>query len=566
MKWNRKIFSWIPVIIFMFIAVSFRWYRTSTEYHYLLSGSDGPYFPLQVRSLFEHGRLAFPDMPLLFIIGAFVAKLFFFLHLGTVNECVLMAVRFIDTVLPPLTAIPVFCIARLLSKDLGQIRLSFYLLVAFSILSFTPLYLFSFQLQKNGLATLFIFSYLYFVIRILAHEGRSNYFKAFIVLLLCALTHFGSFGFLVFISLLLFIIWYWVQDINSRREFFTILSWVVVVFILLFSVIAVFDYSRFLRIFHVPLKLFEAPVLLFALQGQNYVLNGSTLLILLAMNLLTFLGIVVLIWRRKSIDRYKYLLGLAMALSTIFISNPLLGLEWASRLFMLAYIPIIILYFILYGNYFSYWFQGTSLFVFSALLFVSIGTSIFDKSPMTMDYSSFKELQQMRVQNIFQKGDAIVARQSLRILSNWVFEVKGVDKYLLTKDEYSKYHAVFLLRQIKGRNPNARGSEPKLGDSVMVVYKGMHFEVFQLTSNAQLPKNPEKIFKGIRGTIVKVDGKKAIIRDTKSDKLRTIFYDPNNEKFPKLRAGMKVEVNGEWIAFSLDIWADTIKEIDQFDQ
>ena len=159
MKWNAKIYTWIPVIVFMVTAVFIRWYRTAAAYHYLLAGSDGPYFPLQVRSLVEQGRLAFPDMPLLFVFGALVAKLFFFLHLGTIDECVLMAVRSIDTILPPLSAIPVFYIAKEFSKEQGTIQLSHYALIAFSILSFTPLFLCSFQLQKNGLAVLFIFFY-----------------------------------------------------------------------------------------------------------------------------------------------------------------------------------------------------------------------------------------------------------------------------------------------------------------------------------------------------------------------------------------------------------------------
>jgi len=159
---NKQFEQWIPVFVFIAIAIAFRFYRTSNENHYLLAGSDGPYLPLQVRSLFEHCKLAFPDMPLLFVLCALVAKLFYFLHLGTVNECVLLAVRFIDTSLPPLTAIPVFFIAKELYKEELKIKFSNYFLVAFSILSFTPLYIFSFQLQKNGLATILIFSYLFF--------------------------------------------------------------------------------------------------------------------------------------------------------------------------------------------------------------------------------------------------------------------------------------------------------------------------------------------------------------------------------------------------------------------
>lgn len=562
---NKQFKQWIPVIIFIVIAIVFRFYRTSTENHYLLAGSDGPYLPLQVRSLFEYYKLAFPDMPLFFALCTIVAKLFYFLQLGTVNECVLMSVRFIDTLIPPLTAIPVFLITKELCKEYTKIKFSNYLLVAFSILSFTPIFIFSFQLQKNGLATLLIFTYLYYALKIIAQENKSDFIKATIVLFLCVFTHFGSFGFLVFLTLLTFIIWYLVQKNKFNTQSFKKILGLVAVLIFSFSLIALFDYSRFLRIVNVPYKLFEAPVLLFALAGQNFVLNGSNLIILIAMNLLAIIGVVVLIRQRKQIEKYKYITGLSMAICTIFLSNPLLGLEWASRLFMLAYIPVTVLYIVLYSFSANNWFKIPTISIFSILLFISFGTSLFDKSPMAMDKSSFKELQQMQDKNLFLKSDAIVARQSLRILSNWVFNVKGVDKYLLTKDEFNKYSSVYLLKQLKGRNPLARGSEPSLGDSVLSIYKGEHFEVFKLTSNSQLPTKPEKIFKGIRGIIHNIVGNKVSITDIKTNKTRTIYYEAHNEKFPKLNVGMKVEVNGEWLPFSIDINAETIKEIDKFD-
>jgi hypothetical protein len=562
---NKQFKQWIPVFIFIAIAIAFRFYRTSNENHYLLAGSDGPYFPLQVRSLFEHCKLAFPDMPLLFVLCTLVAKLFYFLHLGTVNECVLLAVRFIDTSLPPFTAIPVFLIAKELCKEDLKIKFSNYFLVAFSILSFTPLYIFSFQLQKNSLATILIFTYLFFLLKIITSEKKSDLIKAIVVLILCAFTHFGSFGFLVFITITTFLVWLLTQKNIFKNHTFKILLSLVAVLIVSFSLIAFFDFTRFLRLINVPFKLFEAPVLLFALAGQNFVLNGSNLIILIAMNLLSIIGIIVLVRRRKLIDKNKYIIGLSMAICTIFLSNPMLGLEWASRLFMLAYIPATILYLILYNITDNKWFKIPTLFVFSFLLFISFGTSLFDKSPMTMDENSFRELQQMNDKNIFLESDAIVARQSLRILSNWVFNAKGVDKYLLTKNEYNKYTSVYLLKQLKGRNPNAKGSEPSLGYSVLSVYKGEHFEVFRLTSNAQLPTKPEKIFKGIKGTINNITENKLFITDIKTNKTRTIYYDIHNEQFSKLKVGMKVEVNGEWLPFSIDIKADTIKELDKFD-
>lgn len=560
-KWK----NWLPVFIFIAIAIVFRFYRNSTANYYLLAGSDGPYLPVQVKSIFEHYRLAFADMPLLFVLCALIAKFLFLMHIGTEHECILMSVRLVDTILPPLAAIPVFNIAKELISNNIKSKFLNYFLVAFAILNFTPLFLFSFQLQKNGLAAIFIFSYLYYVIKIIKYHQRIDIIKAIIALVLCLLTHFGSFGLLLFISMTILLFWYLAgrkkTGINAIKNTIGIF----VIFFAALFLIAILDYSRFTRILHVPLKLFEAPALLFALNGQNFILHGPTLFILLSMNLLAITGLIFLFNNRHNIEGYKKIAGLALATCALLLSNPLLGLEWASRLFMITYIPITIFYLIIYNSISNKWLKILTIPVFVFLFILSIATSAFQKTYMAIDSASFLELQQMKDKHFVLKNDAIVARQSLRILSNWVFESKGIDQYLLTKDEFNKYAGVYLLKQIKGKNPFARGGEPSVGDSIRLVYKGEHFELYRMTSNAQLPVKAEKIFKGVRGTIQSIEGNKILITDFKTQKIREVQYDPGNTSFPKLFKGMKVEINGEWKPFSLTIDAETIKEVNNFD-
>lgn len=562
---TKKIRNLLPVFIFVAIAIAFRFYRNSTENHYLLAGSDGPYLPVQVKSLFDHYRLAFADMPLLFVICATIAKLLFFFKLGTENECILTSIRFVDTVLPTLAAFPVFYIAQELFNKNIKAKISNYILVAFSILSITALFLFSFQLQKNGLATIFIFSYLYYVLKILKYKKREDVIKLMIIIFLCLITHFGSFGLILFISLVTLLFGLLFKENKQQPISLKNFAVIAAIFIAAFTLIAIIDFTRFIRIMNVPLKIFEAPVLLFALDGQNFVLKGLNLFVVIAMNLLAIVGLIFTIRNRKQLETYKLIFGTALSLCTIFLSSPFLGLEWASRLFMLAYIPITILYLIIYNSTASKWLKLSTLTVFVFHLILSIGISTFEKTYMAMDNASFLELRKIKDKNIFSKNDAIVARQSLRILSNWIFETKGVDKYLLTKKEFSKYPNVYLIKQIKGRNPHARGNEPNMGDSTLLVYKGEHFEIYKLTSNSQLPDKIEKIFKGIKGTIESFSGNTILAVDVKTNKIREIEYDSNNISFPKLFKGMKVEINGQWKPFSLTIVAETIKEINKFE-
>ena len=69
----------------------------------LLPGLDGAYYWVQVRSVLERQTLAFSDLPLIFWVQAAVAKFF-----GDVQ----LAVRISDAVLPALSAIPIYLIAR----------------------------------------------------------------------------------------------------------------------------------------------------------------------------------------------------------------------------------------------------------------------------------------------------------------------------------------------------------------------------------------------------------------------------------------------------------------------
>ena len=562
---RQKLISWLPVIAFIVIAIIIRLYRTSTANHYLLAGSDGPYFPLQVKFLLEHYHLAFSDMPLLFTLGALFSKILYFLHIGNENECILFSIRFIDVFLPPLSAIPVFLIAKELINKNVKPTFASYLIVAFAILNFTPLFIFSFQLQKNGFAVFFVFLYIYYIIKTLKYENRSDIIKAIIVLILCALTHFGSFGILIFVTLIIFIFWIFSNN-NKRNLLFTKkLLLVTATFGLIFSLIAFFDFTRFLRIVHLPLKIFEAPVILFALKGQNILFHGQRLIILVLTNLLAIQGIILILRNRSVMDKYKVIIGLSFAICSIFLSNPFLGLEWAKRLFTMAYIPLAVLYLIIFSTISSRWIKLPTAFAFLLLLFVSFISALFQKPEISISKEAFVEFQQLNNKISFKTNDVIVSRQDLRLLANWTFQTKGVSDYLLTKAEFDKYNSVYFINQINGTNPFNSDTRKPIPNNYSIVYRGNYFEVYKIINNNNLPTEPQKIFKGIRGTIVENSENKLLVKDYKTGNIRTVLIKNIKQRLVNIRNGIKVEINGEWTPFSLTIDAETIKEIASFD-
>lgn len=574
---KKQLFPWWPVFILILMAIAIRAYITSSPYHYILAGADGPYMLLQTRSMLEHFRLAIPDMPLLFALGAGLAKILQWLHIATEGESVLLSVRIVDALLPPLAAIPVFLIGREIwdtgkhgdgmSEKLGDERseksgvlsgIPFYLMVCYAVLNFTPLVIFSYQLQKNALATVWVFLFLYYVIRLIKYTDKNDFIKALIVLAFCAFTHFGSFGILLFFSLVIKIWWFANTEKGYRKSVLKNAWMAGLAFLAILIFLIVRDPARFQRLVSIPLKLFEGPVLLFALAGQNFLLKGFTLIVVGISNLLAVVAIIIIFRNRKSMDRVSMNFGYAMSLCTILLASPLLGLEWANRLFMLAYIPLVVLYMIVFNVIENKWFRVRLSMLFVGLISLSLMNALFSKPPMSISENAYKSFRNLGI--LFIQSDVIVGRQDLRLLGSWEHRTKGVPQYMLTKDEFTKYHAVYFIRQVSGKNPGLRDPEPEIPVNASPVYHDEYFEVFRLNDSKGLRAEKLKPFRGVRGIVVEVIGQEAKVKDEKSGIIKTIHLPKDHLQ---LSPGMKVEINGSWRPFSLTIDAETIQVIDK---
>jgi hypothetical protein len=315
---------------------------------------------------------------------------------------------------------------------------------------------------------------------------------------------------------------------------------------------------------NIPFKIFEAPVILFALNGQNFVLRGQTLIIVILTNLLAIQGIILILCHRLDMGKYKVITGLSFATCSLFLSNPFLGLEWANRLFMMAYIPLTVLYLIIFSAISTKWIRIPTAFAFIFLLAISFASALFGKRLISISKEAFAEFRQINNKVIFERNDAVVSRQDLRLLANWTFHTKGVSNYLLTKNEFGKYNAVYFIQQIKGTNPSLRDTRIPIPGNYSKIFTGDYFEVYKINDNTNLPTEPQKIFKGVKGTIVEISNKKILVKDYKTNKIRTVFTNEIATDLLNIHNGMKVEINGEWIPFSLSLDAVTIKEVKSF--
>lgn len=552
-----KALAWLPVIIVM-IAAAWTHYTVNSTINYLLLGGDGPYYPLQVRSLLEHQRLAYPDMPLLFIAEGMLAALLNFFGIASYNDCIILAIKTIDVAIPPLAAIPVF----LMSKELRipGIRSGFlnYLLVAFSVINLTTVGAFSNGLQKNAVAVVWIFLYLYFLIRLIDRKQKKDALYAGLVLVLCAFTHFGSCSLLIFISLLTGISWllYNKQAITSLNV--KKISIPLVTILVLLAVIAYYDTGRFHRLMSIPFKVFEFPVFLLMANGFG-IENFLSPIHLLFTNFLALIGVFLLIANRKKMEKERKLIAWAMVAAAFFLASPLLGLEWANRLYIISYIPVVVLYVILFNSITSKWAKVIPASAFSLFVFLCLVSRPSNKECITQE--SYEEFVQLKHHIKFHEQDAIIGRQDLRILGSWEFRTKSIVEYLFKKEDFAKYHAVYVIRQLKGSNfpPGRFRGDARVPNNSIKVYSGQCFELYRLKSGEGWKGGKGKASKG-HGIILALTPKYLLLQNDQGFR-RTIELTPQTLTDTPLRTGLSVEVWGNWKPFSLDVVAESIREL-----
>jgi hypothetical protein len=556
-SFGSRALAWLPVILLMIVAAWMR-YSTNANVNYLLVGGDGPYYPLQVRSLLEHQKLAYPDMPLLFVIEAMLAAILNFFDTASYKDCIIMAVKATDALLPPLAAIPVFLISRELRTPGIKSGFLSYLLVAFSVINLTTTGAFSNGLQKNAVAVIWIFLYLYFLIRLIRHERKKDAYYAGVTVLLCALTHFGSCVLLIFMSVLTGISWLLYNKQVLKSLTWKKISILLVVILVPLSVIAYYDPGRFQRLMAIPLKVFEFPVALLMMNGFG-IENFLSPIHLLLTNFLALLALFLLIANRKKTDRQHKLIAVAMIAAAFFLASPFLGLEWANRLYIISYIPIVVLYMILFNSLISKWAKVIPAVVLTPLVLLCLFARQGNTACITPE--SYQELVQLKNQVKFNENDALIGRQDLRILGSWEFRTKSIVDYLFKKEDFARYHAVYVIRQLKGSNfsPGRFRGDARIPDNSVKVYAGPCFELYRLKSGEGWQGGKGKPSKA-HGIILAMTSNYLILQNDQGLR-RTVELRSNTVLEATLKRGMSVEVWGNWKPFSLNVVAESIREL-----
>ncbi len=553
--------DFLAVLLLYLVSVFLRMYGKSIAF-FLVGGADGPFYPVQVKSILEKGILAFPDLPLVFWLTAGLAK---FLSSFSIQEPVLSAVWLVDGLLPPLAIFPGWLLTRAILKSGREEKLiAFFpalIPVAFCVFNHTSLIIFSSQLEKNAIAIAPVLAALLFLFRWYVSGMRSADARlAAFWLFVCGITHFGSFCILSSFILILYLV-NWMSDRSSGlSRFIQTQSFLLLGLFSVLTILLLLDRDRFMRLMSFPLRVFERPSILVFLNSGIASIPGFGPK-LFSLFLLIMLG-VFLFQTRKEFSRRKRQFGLSLWLLGMALASPLNGIEWANRLAFMAFVPSIgLLGFVFSVKNAPLWkwcFGGISM------LFMAVNILVLFSIPLQTAISeeALTEFQQIGKHYPINSQDLIVSRQDLRILGAWKYGASTSADYLLTRNDFDQHRRLLFITQKAGSKlAPARFREVKVPANSQQVFNGSYFDVFHIHKSGFIlgAGSPPRAF----GKIVRISQNSIVVKNEISGNSIQVYFGSGTKimlggKRVSPTLGQQAEVWGRWEVFGLGVAANEI--------
>ena len=405
----------------------------------LLPGLDGAYYWVQVRSVLENQTLAFSDLPLVFWIQAAIAKV-----VGNVS----LAVRISDAVLPAISAIPIYFIAK-------KYRKPFLPAIAILIVLLHPvqLYFFTGDFIKNEATIPVVF---FMALVLVNWEKKSKRFSILSLVgltLVIAISHFGT----LLLAFMLVGTWALVQLRKSSLKFWLRgIAICVAAFALLLLILAILvptRYDRLINFLTTPSVIFQNPTYDQILHSPS--LSVMTVAIIIGQIASLILGVIT--WYSRSNFSFSDLSLVISSLVTTFIfSSPFIGMEWSDRLTGLSIASLSIAAIIIFGSVENLSQKLPVAILAAVTLLSTIPLSTFDMKRVFSDqeYSDFKDL----ASNVeISSNSVIVARHGVEYLSAWEFSTDVVLDTYFDSADLSSYDSVYYIQESKSFAPGIGG-------------------------------------------------------------------------------------------------------------
>ena len=444
---NSKRIPLITSLAAVIVGIGAKLSLTSGE---LLPGLDGAYYWVQVRSIVNNFSLAFSDLPFIFWVQAAIAKLVGDVPLG---------VRISDAILPALSAVPIYLIAR-------RFKSTYLPAIAILVVLLHPvqLYFFTGDFIKNEATVPAVFFIAWVLFNWESKPKKFSMIALAIALIVIALSHFGT----LLLALIMLSVWVLVQLRKSSKK-----SWLqgiavsVTVLVAVLASLAILVPSRFERL----ITFITSPTVVFsnpAINGiiHNYSSRTMSITIIIGQLASLFLGYIT--WKARASFKFSDLsLVIAGLVSTFALSSPVIGMEWSDRLAALSFAPLSIAAIIIFGTVQIAW-QKSAVAILASVTLLATVSSSGTQMKYVFEDVALKDFKDLVAQVDVPDNSVIVARHGVEYLAAWEFESDvTLDTYYSTAD-LSSYDSVFYIKEIKAEGagappPSGKGPSDKKG-------------------------------------------------------------------------------------------------------
>ncbi|MEZ5345175.1 MAG: hypothetical protein R2681_06405 [Pyrinomonadaceae bacterium] len=459
------------------------------------------YYFVEVRGILENGSMPFGDLPLLFYFYALIARIMIFFGAGT-EFAVVNSTRLVMSVVPALTALPVF--AFLKSLNAGQtLRFRHWLLVfsgAFLPLSLTHM---PELLQKNALGLLLFTALLTSAYSALKRSSPAKIGLIIVIAVLIVLTHLGTliaaglFGIALAAALFL-------TERDVRKTGLAV-SAIVLFSAGSLSAVYLFDPARFGRIFVFIKSSVTNSLLGLLFSGSDWSEKLQVFAAIVFPILIIYFLYRIYRNRISEMPKADKIFWLANIIFCYFIGAPIIDTDVIPRLILFLIIPVI---FIL-GFYLKYserqWVNLLLPAALSLCLLVMTFGEVMGAVMRNGNHAAvYKEITALAEKQKFSSGDLIITKYGVTEICNWFFKTKSTLITSFNKNDLEKYDRVFILVPVEGEeNTGVPSDEAETGlmsdadkyrltrRNVLIpaemepVYETEHFRLFEIEKPPQ---------------------------------------------------------------------------------
>lgn len=478
--------EWLLLFVVFLVSAAVRLkINYSTEY---IGGGNGAFYLVLVRNIIEKGDLVYKEFPLIFWLEAGLAYIPLKLGFMNMNAAIDLSSRMFDSIIPTLSILPAYLLTK---KLLGE---NAKLLTTVIIASTAVLYISFFTLvsdfQKNALGLLWLFSLLYWLLKLHEEKSLKNICFAALFLFLTAITHYGCIAVAIVIVAVDLLIKYALKF--SWKKLAIGFGVIIIVNMVIFSVVYFVSPWRAESLLEAPMKLFQNPVLFFILKKEP-VVSPIDLVTIVLINLVALISLYQFIRKFKSLNEKHRGFVLTMIFISLFLSSPFLGFEIAQRLFFISYLTALPLVAFIYKELHSVSLRKAVLGFLSLVLAVSTLLSFGRPNYSNMNKTLYTEMTKLKNVLPEEERTLIVARHGMEFWSSWIFRNMAVRQEELAEVYWRWYTKVYFLIQKKDKSPFGPAGlfgkpfpEPAIPEKSERVFENEYFVVYKC---AEPPKD-----------------------------------------------------------------------------